>query len=987
MTVNTNQLVIRKSFTNTKFLFKQHKMLLIVLKLQVQNIMSIFFSYNKKRFFFSQSLYRINCLNPFINSMVYQSVMNRKRFFFSLRHKNEILSYYKGISKSTMYSSMLNFQGLHRSRLNVFLNQLYWKVISYHRSYGALTFGLLNRILRFKEYRSVQNTQRLLLRLKSRFFLYTNTAVYLSNKLLEERARDKSFDSKKFDMQSYMSQLIRLRIDKYFLNTRFLFLSQKLIASHKYLRLIQPSSHVKSFVDLVLLSLRTLIVMQKRRRLFFFAGRTFARIIARIFSMVRLQWHFSVNRSMSLLPWFLICADFILLITLNLGMWYFIRYFKISQLNPCYLTMKTFDLSKFLLSVVSSFTLKTRRDGYLQLKRKFLLIEWWKHYIFVWRRSLRNIILDRFRKFRFIKRFRSKGNKRKKRKHIYKYRLDNAKRNRKNYSKMKWKRKRNKRLLKAFKKFKKKKMLHLRFSRSMRIRRRRRVGWIFVSKRKLKQQRFGRLLRLYSKFKAFSNWLSTRRRRLRRLTGLNYSLYLDLFRNYKNLSQFKKTWLFFLPLLRRKLNYLKLNHLTKSLNGRFESLWGSRFRRSLLHFRRNYLRLIRCNYFKHVTASYAHNFVKAQVFIFILPWLKFKQLYLPGYQNYLSNNSFRYKFYVSFLKKIKSNFVNDQWQVWDVPKLSRFRKIRRFLKKSLRMRFFGYRRKRHLLRYMRIVTRRTLAFYSIFKRSCVKRCFSIFFSTGLLDITHNWTRKLRRIKRKMHLITFKINLWNKHIIALLSVLKLKRKPFSKIKMKRFTPTMKVVVQVQRHKLYSKLYLILTKFLFSYRLTNLWLKLHSIVVFFCLQNIFIFNRSFLRRLLNTVRNSFYLRYYKNKPMFLNALIFTIISMYYRSPFMLNETLCSNFKKMWKHRVHIFDTFKLVTAVLWRVAYRQMSSNMHVKTVYMQIHGKINSGTRTKHFDMRVDYKPSFVTLQNNLSFSFNTADARTGTFGVQTWFGY
>jgi len=62
---------------------------------------------------------------------------------------------------------------------------------------------------------------------------------------------------------------------------------------------------------------------------------------------------------------------------------------------------------------------------------------------------------------------------------------------------------------------------------------------------------------------------------------------------------------------------------------------------------------------------------------------------------------------------------------------------------------------------------------------------------------------------------------------------------------------------------------------------------------------------------------------------------------------------------------------------------MSSSLHVKTVYMQINGKVNSGTRTKHFKLRVDYKPAFITLKNALSFNYSTADARTGVFGVQT----
>jgi len=51
--------------------------------------------------------------------------------------------------------------------------------------------------------------------------------------------------------------------------------------------------------------------------------------------------------------------------------------------------------------------------------------------------------------------------------------------------------------------------------------------------------------------------------------------------------------------------------------------------------------------------------------------------------------------------------------------------------------------------------------------------------------------------------------------------------------------------------------------------------------------------------------------------------------------------------------------------------------------MQINGKINSGTRTKHFKLRIDYKPSFITLQNSFSFSSNTALPRTGIFGIRT----
>lgn len=221
------------------------------------------------------------------------------------------------------------------------------------------------------------------------------------------------------------------------------------------------------------------------------------------------------------------------------------------------------------------------------------------------------------------------------------------------------------------------------------------------------------------------------------------------------------------------------------------------------------------------------------------------------------------------------------------------------------------------------------------------------------------------------------------MLVRLSLVRMKRKPFSIYKLKRMYAVARVKIQIQKFKLYSRLYQVLIKFLLSYRLTGLWLKLRGLVVFFSISHVFVLNRNRLRRLLFLVRHSFYLRYYKNKSNFLNSLLLTMISMYYRSPYMLNEVFCGVIRKLWKHRVHIFDTFKLITAVLWRVAFKHTSSCLHIKTVFMQINGKINSGTRTKHFKLRIDYKPSFLTLQNTLSFSSNTADPRTGVFGVQT----
>jgi len=121
MTVSTNQLLLRKNFTNTKRFIRGCNALSILFRLQVKNIISLCFLYTRKRFFFSQSLQHFNCFNNIISGYAFQSGFVRQRFFFSLKNKNELTGLY---SYSSRLDTSLNFNGLKRTRFNVYLQQL-----------------------------------------------------------------------------------------------------------------------------------------------------------------------------------------------------------------------------------------------------------------------------------------------------------------------------------------------------------------------------------------------------------------------------------------------------------------------------------------------------------------------------------------------------------------------------------------------------------------------------------------------------------------------------------------------------------------------------------------------------------------------------------------------------------------------------------------------------------------------------------------------
>jgi hypothetical protein len=584
---------------------------------------------------------------------------------------------------------------------------------------------------------------------------------------------------------------------------------------------------------------------------------------------------------------------------------------------------------------------------------KSLVASWWKRWFLLWRFLLRKVILKRLYKLRFMRRIVKKKVKKK---------LNRRKFNKKFKSLLVTQLRSNKKILHTQKAY---------FVNRGKLA----YYWRSLRRERFINVRIRKMVHLYRDMKVCSSFWASKRFIMRKSSFLSWELYMDSYVYNNKIFNFKR-------LLEKKKNKLRKQIYNLVLSK------GKHLNKNKLNL--GFLLLCK-RYFCEVDYYFKINsisLIKKRLFFFYLLLHWFKQLFFYKFEagkNIIFSKEGRYKFYVNYLRLVNSKFSFKKRSF--ASKLFYFRRIRRFFKKNLVLKLAGYRRMLHYSKFKLTAVNKSLMFYSLFKRSLSFSTFDVFFTRGYELIIRYFCRKLRNIKRILNLVTLNIYTWNNFVFIQLSLIKMKRKPFALVKMKRLSSILKLKVHLQKYKLYAKVYQILIKFLLSYRLTGLWLKLRGLVTFFSVSHIFVLNRNKLRRLLSSVRNSFYLRYYKNKAVFLNSLLLTMISIYYRSPFMLNDAFCNVIRKQWKHRVHIFDTFKLITAILWRVAFRKMSANMQVKTVYMQINGKINSGTRTKHFKLRVDYKPAFLTLQNSLSFSANTANPRTGVFGVQTWFCY
>lgn len=144
----------------------------------------------------------------------------------------------------------------------------------------------------------------------------------------------------------------------------------------------------------------------------------------------------------------------------------------------------------------------------------------------------------------------------------------------------------------------------------------------------------------------------------------------------------------------------------------------------------------------------------------MLPLQKFKFLFLKNMLygvRIIFRNTFRYKFYVSYVKFVKSKFRVSKSVFGMKSKFIFFRRLRRFWTKKLRLRFSGYRQKIKHMYDLRSSANRALVFYSLFKRNLGTSSFDSFFLHGLQFITSCFVKKMRYIKRKLNLVTYNIS--------------------------------------------------------------------------------------------------------------------------------------------------------------------------------------------------------------------------------------
>src|SRR6185437_15599994 len=117
------------------------KSFLVLLRLQVKSMLSFYFSFSKKRFFFNQSTQRFNCFNRFIQTNIYFSAVNRQAFFFSGQNKQLLFSYKSArpLNTNAFFNTSLFTQ--HRTFWDFYGNQLFYTLLKYHRLFITPILG------------------------------------------------------------------------------------------------------------------------------------------------------------------------------------------------------------------------------------------------------------------------------------------------------------------------------------------------------------------------------------------------------------------------------------------------------------------------------------------------------------------------------------------------------------------------------------------------------------------------------------------------------------------------------------------------------------------------------------------------------------------------------------------------------------------------------------------------------------------------------
>ena len=331
MTVRTDQLLLRKNYNVTeKSYMLRDKSFLVLLRLQVKSMLSFYFSFSKKRFFFNQSTQRFNCFNRFIQTNIYFSAVNRQAFFFSGQNKQLLFSYKSArpLNTNAFFNTSLFTQ--HRTFWDFYGNQLFYTLLKYHRLFITPILGLSSRYTRFSRllkthksfstfhsvFSGIRKLSGIEIGLQSAFFRKYRRLKFLTAD--NKRARFLVFD----DLNKIIFLLTRNFQDITLFNKRFLlFYGHKIIfRDNVFSNVFTEKKTLRPFLQKRQIEFTWIFITDvtvfsyKRRRLFFFSGKTYILQITDYISFLLLNKNFHD---------FYQIVKFILYFLFNSGFWYY----------------------------------------------------------------------------------------------------------------------------------------------------------------------------------------------------------------------------------------------------------------------------------------------------------------------------------------------------------------------------------------------------------------------------------------------------------------------------------------------------------------------------------------------------------------------------------------------------------------------------------------------------------------------------------------
>jgi len=310
------------------------------------------------------------------------------------------------------------------------------------------------------------------------------------------------------------------------------------------------------------------------------------------------------------------------------------------------------------------------------------------------------------------------------------------------------------------------------------------------------------LSRFYTNLKFFLRFIARQQRTARRLHSFTWAAFINSFGAYSSLLE--------LPRLHRFL-VKKNKYFLKRIVSLHKKCRSTSLCRMYFYFRRRFFYVSR----KQVQTSSPFYFAFA----------KFRQLFLS---KVLSSNNIRlqyplrYKFFIRTLKLIPFTSLEQRKRRVKrykfTQRLMYFRSFRRFIRHGADSGPVNYLLDAGNRNFLASKLYRSIAFYSLLRQNLVRNGLDLFFNSGLNSIMFQFNKKLRYIKRKLIISTHKLFFVNKFLLFQISILKMKRKPFSLIRMKRLGFIGQLQVQIQKCKIYGRIYQILIKVLLSFRLT-------------------------------------------------------------------------------------------------------------------------------------------------------------------------